>query len=239
MNTIIYFIYDSQRNAVKIGITNDVERRLYGLQTGNPVKLELKHSLRGTHRDERLLHKHYEKYNILREWFEYSNEIMLDIEQNNVENIINTYRSYKKEKIKQPLIKRVKKEKTLPAPKPPKEKKTPVVKIKKQTVRKTQEELKESKKNCTKRYKQRKVVEKIEKTYKELDKHFIKRINSYISTKEMGEYLLAHNLKSKYGEQNLPVKHVAEYFDVQMKKVMINKKRQMYVVGLDYAQKGA
>ena len=97
--------------------------------------------------------------------------------------------------------------------------------------------LKEENKEKRKKYEEEKLREKVEKTYNELDKHFIKRKDSYIASNELGEYLRKNAIKSKYGKENLPVKHVAKYFDVEIKRLTINKKRTVYVVGLDYANR--
>ena len=98
--------------------------------------------------------------------------------------------------------------------------------------------LKEENKQKRKKYEEEKLREKVEKTYNELEKHFVKRKNSYIATNELGDYLRKNNIKSKYGKENLPVKHVAKYFDVEIKRLTINKKRTLYVVGLDFVKKG-
>lgn len=103
----------------------------------------------------------------------------------------------------------------------------------KEIIEKTKK-LKEENKQKRKKYEEEKLREKVEKTYNELDKHFVKKQKSMISTKDLSKYMLEKEIKSKYGKKNLPVKYVAEYFDVEIKKIMINKKREMYVVGLDF-----
>jgi hypothetical protein len=70
----VYFTYqlESGRNALKIGYSSDIWRRLKELQTGNPSKLQivgwiLAHDERSLERD---LHKKFASYRRGGEWFE-------------------------------------------------------------------------------------------------------------------------------------------------------------------------
>lgn len=59
-------------NRFKIGVTNDIQRRLLSLQTGNPDKIEVVHleeRLNPT-KAERYLHRCFQKNRLTGEWFE-------------------------------------------------------------------------------------------------------------------------------------------------------------------------
>ena len=64
----IYFITD--REYVKIGIANDVHKRLKQLQTGNPKQLELLFFIKGELETELFLHNYYKEYKVKNEWFD-------------------------------------------------------------------------------------------------------------------------------------------------------------------------
>lgn len=69
----VYFILDAKDGKVKIGKSNDPEKRLKTLQTGHYNKLEL---IRKTKRyEESAVHKRFAHYKGMNEWFEYSEEI--------------------------------------------------------------------------------------------------------------------------------------------------------------------
>lgn len=57
-------------SAVKVGKANDVYSRINGLQTGNPVKLELLHVVPGDHELETRIHKLLRKDRVHGEWFD-------------------------------------------------------------------------------------------------------------------------------------------------------------------------
>jgi len=68
---ILYLINITDSNLFKIGITNNLNNRLSGLQTANPMKLNVyKHYECGVaNYHESVLHKKYEKNNVQGEWF--------------------------------------------------------------------------------------------------------------------------------------------------------------------------
>lgn len=74
---MIYFIYDSTNNAVKIGKTSDdgVYTRLSMLQIGNPTELKLLGVMPGYTEEEEMLHEQFNTYRIRGEWFKYINEV--------------------------------------------------------------------------------------------------------------------------------------------------------------------
>lgn len=70
----IYFIRDGLAH-IKIGITNNVKKRLDALQTANPMKLEYFFGMHvKTQRDaldiESELHEKFKDYRLMGEWFE-------------------------------------------------------------------------------------------------------------------------------------------------------------------------
>lgn len=70
----IYFIRDGDN--VKIGYTSrKPQERLKQLQTGNPTKLKLIGSMRGTQKKEAELHRMFKNYHVRGEWFVLSSEI--------------------------------------------------------------------------------------------------------------------------------------------------------------------
>jgi len=74
--TNVYFILDSNNNAVKIGLADDVQKRIGSLQTGNPNKLEIIGVLQNVERQiEKELHQKFICHHILNEWFTFSKDI--------------------------------------------------------------------------------------------------------------------------------------------------------------------
>ena len=73
---MIYFILNREKNNIKIGYSNNPNRRLINLQTSNSEKLELIYSFEGDIKLERIIHKKFKKYKILNEWFLFNNEIL-------------------------------------------------------------------------------------------------------------------------------------------------------------------
>ena len=70
----------------KIGISDNVKNRMFGMQTDNPYKLELIVSVQGPcdaiSRFEKRLHKSLKKWNIQGEWFALTeNELTILTEQ--------------------------------------------------------------------------------------------------------------------------------------------------------------
>lgn len=59
-------------NEIKIGVSNDVEQRLKGVQTGNKNNVEIIHfeERDDAYRIESLLHKKFKKFRKKGEWFE-------------------------------------------------------------------------------------------------------------------------------------------------------------------------
>ncbi|MFX1478314.1 MAG: GIY-YIG nuclease family protein [Promethearchaeota archaeon] len=72
----IYFIY-SEHNLIKIGIATNSKIRLRELQRHSSYKLRILAIIPNqTHKNEKLLHKLFQKYRVFGEWFDVSPEIM-------------------------------------------------------------------------------------------------------------------------------------------------------------------
>jgi predicted GIY-YIG superfamily endonuclease len=85
----IYIIQMKGTNYFKIGVSNNLNKRLSTLQTGNPVKLYIVRYYiiyTDANRLEKLLHNYLSEYHIRLEWFCISVDILKDIE-----NIINKH----------------------------------------------------------------------------------------------------------------------------------------------------
>lgn len=65
----VYFLVDEQANAVKIGCSADVHRRVAQLQTGHPRPLVLLGSMPGSFDEEKRIHQLLKAQRIAGEWF--------------------------------------------------------------------------------------------------------------------------------------------------------------------------
>lgn len=78
----IYFVLNQDSNAIKIGRTKNVKKRLRTLQTASPAKLKLIKSIRveGSAADaqklEQSLHKQFNDFRLSGEWFEASDSLL-------------------------------------------------------------------------------------------------------------------------------------------------------------------
>jgi hypothetical protein len=66
---MIYFIKHSGIPVIKVGKADDVKKRISGLQTANPFKLELLHQCEGDEAAEREIHKYLKPARVRGEWF--------------------------------------------------------------------------------------------------------------------------------------------------------------------------
>lgn len=71
----IYFIADRTSGKVKIGISNDPDKRLANLQTANGNKLEMLHVVQGDVSLEQSFHKKFKHLHMSGEWFIFTDEI--------------------------------------------------------------------------------------------------------------------------------------------------------------------
>lgn len=72
----VYFIQENNSKAIKIGKAVDPNTRLKQLQTGHPYELKILKVISGGYKEEKKLHKLFEKYRLAGEWFEYNDELM-------------------------------------------------------------------------------------------------------------------------------------------------------------------
>ena len=75
----VYFI--KCENAVKIGYTTDVERRLIQLQTSSPSEMVLLYAFEAEPECEKRLHRKFRKHSIRNEWFCLCDDILSEIER--------------------------------------------------------------------------------------------------------------------------------------------------------------
>jgi hypothetical protein len=72
---IVYFIRAGANGPIKIGFTSNLQRRLEFLQSGNHHRLKCLHTIAGTARLEREMHRRFEQLRITGEWFRYEGEL--------------------------------------------------------------------------------------------------------------------------------------------------------------------
>ena len=68
----VYLIEDRDNNRYKIGVTNDLEKRLRNLQTGNSNHISIKESFQTQQpfKLEKMLHNKFRQYQYNNEWYE-------------------------------------------------------------------------------------------------------------------------------------------------------------------------
>ena len=66
---MIYFVQAGEEGPIKIGVAENVERRIAGLQVAHFVDLKLRLMLEGDDRHESYLHAKFEPYRMRGEWF--------------------------------------------------------------------------------------------------------------------------------------------------------------------------
>lgn len=71
----IYFV-KAENGFIKIGITRDVLRRFFNLQTSSPLSLTLVASMPGTEEEEAQLHSRFEKHKVKGEWYSPATELL-------------------------------------------------------------------------------------------------------------------------------------------------------------------
>lgn len=101
----VYFVYSPEmyqkNNYVKVGKTNDLQKRKQQLQTGNPFKIEFYKTIESNnyHKLERIFHQIFNDRKVLNEWFvlslsEVDSEIEKIIANNTDKNITYTLCEY-------------------------------------------------------------------------------------------------------------------------------------------------
>ena len=111
---MIYIIRAEDTNYYKIGYTENVEKRLKGLQTGCPNNLILIDFFNGNYTHERQIQEHFKQYKIreIGEWFEFSDKAILkqvctkikNLYNNDSEGVQNHYKDLINNKIEKYLI---------------------------------------------------------------------------------------------------------------------------------------
>ena len=102
---LLYILFISELNVCKIGISENVEKRIKQLQTGCPFKIDVvkKYESPMSSRIEKILHRQYQnrkvdenEYNLMGEWFNLTIGEVLDFEENcmEIEKTINFLKSY-------------------------------------------------------------------------------------------------------------------------------------------------
>ena len=72
---MVYLIHACEGNYYKIGVTENIENRIKGLQTGNPEKLICEYIIEGNIEEEKRLHEKFAEYKKEGEWFEFNKRI--------------------------------------------------------------------------------------------------------------------------------------------------------------------
>jgi len=80
---MVYFIQQGEDGPIKIGTANDPKKRLTELQTGNPSRLYLLGTVRGSTEREHHLHKRMKEHQTREggEWFDPTGEVFTVIEE--------------------------------------------------------------------------------------------------------------------------------------------------------------
>jgi hypothetical protein len=71
----LYFVEAAAVNAMKIGITGDLDQRLAGIQQALPINIELAATVRGTTRQEHALHLRFAHIRMRGDWFQITDEL--------------------------------------------------------------------------------------------------------------------------------------------------------------------
>lgn len=77
----VYLIRDPITNTYKIGVTRKLDgKRIKKLQTGNSAELQLMYTYHTLYpfRLETMLHNRFNQYNVLNEWYELPDDIVLN-----------------------------------------------------------------------------------------------------------------------------------------------------------------
>lgn len=84
---VVYFVEAGSGGPVKIGWTQDIERRIAELQTANAHKLNLLGTVAGTMENEAAVHAHFSHLRMEAEWFNNSSEIHEFIKKGTVNSL--------------------------------------------------------------------------------------------------------------------------------------------------------
>lgn len=78
---MVYFIKAEETPYIKIGFTENLYARISDLQIGCPYKLKVVRTIEGSYREEKLLHTLFAAYHKSNEWFEITEEMVMDLDK--------------------------------------------------------------------------------------------------------------------------------------------------------------
>ena len=78
---MVYFIKAEETPYIKIGFTENLYARISDLQIGCPYKLKVVRTIEGSYREEKLLHTLFAAYHKLNEWFEITEDMVMDLDK--------------------------------------------------------------------------------------------------------------------------------------------------------------
>lgn len=87
--SIVYFIQGVNGGPIKIGHTDNIEKRIKQMQTGNPNQLILLHITRGGKNLEDQIHEEFKEDHYRGEWFKPSKRILEFIESTKMRDLLN------------------------------------------------------------------------------------------------------------------------------------------------------
>lgn len=100
---MIYFIKEPTQGFIKIGYTQDIDKRFPQIQSGNPYELSIIRIIQNGNREiEKKLHGHFKDLHVTGEWFKFTEE-MLVISENELTipfiNPLNIQKGIKKKRL--------------------------------------------------------------------------------------------------------------------------------------------
>ena len=89
----MYLYFIKAGNAIKVGVTEDLKKRICELQVGNPIEMELLHAIglspEKAQKLETEIHRLFQKTNLHGEWFQsttFMSEYIENIKENGLEH---------------------------------------------------------------------------------------------------------------------------------------------------------
>lgn len=81
---MVYFLYDGE--SVKVGHSKNPRKRVKQLQTGSSSKIQLLGTIYGDKALEKEIHRQFNRFRIINEWFRPEDELIQFINDNIIEN---------------------------------------------------------------------------------------------------------------------------------------------------------
>ena len=75
-SSVVYLIGCKKNQAMKIGTSTNISKRIIGLQNSSPFSLEVLATVKGGQPLEQEFHKEFEQYRLSGEWFSWSEDIL-------------------------------------------------------------------------------------------------------------------------------------------------------------------